>query len=139
MGTSFQYSSLTEMQVKQNLNLIAKCTIKILNSVRMPRLGVMFVIIYWTKKQLDTKINFKKRKHNCDIGLFSIILSICTVTKQVLLKYNVGDSTGITGWQTGTNLRKYALCLTLFSLKVFMIARQCRLSFILALHRVCVF
>ena len=45
---------------------------------------------------------FKKRKHNCDIGLFSIILSICTVTKPVLLKYNVGDSTG-NYWLTNRN------------------------------------
>ena len=33
-------------------------------------------------------------------------------------------------FQTGTNLRKYALCLTVFSLKLFMIAHQCKLSFI---------
>ena len=44
MATSFQYSSLPEMQVKQNYNFITKCTIKILNSVRMPCLGPVFVI-----------------------------------------------------------------------------------------------
>ena len=39
MVTSFQYSSLPELQAKQNLNFITKCTIKILNSVRMSCLG----------------------------------------------------------------------------------------------------
>ena len=42
MATIFKYSSLSEMQeVKQN---IAKCTIKILNSIRMQCLGPVFVI-----------------------------------------------------------------------------------------------
>ena len=44
MATSFSYSSLPEMQIKQNKNLITKCTIKILNSVRMPCLRPIFVL-----------------------------------------------------------------------------------------------
>ena len=58
MATSFQYSSLPEMQIKQNKNFITKCTIKILISLRMPCLGLVFVIYIEQTNSCILKVHY---------------------------------------------------------------------------------